>query len=357
MDDFVEIELLPVDIIEADELFNTLRVYNSLCTETSLSRLLIYLSQQIGCDRMSVFLKNGNGFYNAAAVGIGEEYVGDSIPEISVSVSAMKFGAPACLDMSKYSTPRGGYRSDFYYAIPLFSAGSDEPIGVLNVTDIEGEVDEQRIQMLTLASVFASRVIEHNKERAERAQILLRAIQKRDGYTGGHCDRVDEYSMLMARRMEASKPDFFRLGACAPIHDVGKIGIPDAVLNKPGKLTNDERSLIEKHPSIGCQILGDYTQDALTILEHHERWDGKGYEFGKSGEEISPAARILACADAFDSMTSDRPYRKGMPVADALHKIERVAGSQFDPRVADAFLALAYDEPDSIATIMSKKTI
>ncbi len=354
MDDFVEIELPPVDIIESDGLFNVMRAYNSLCTETSLSRLLLYVSQKIGCDRMSVFLKEGEGFYNAAAVGIGEEYVGDSIPEVSVSVAAMKFGAPARLDMSKYSMPRSRYRSDFYYAIPLFSTGSDEPIGVLNVTDIGYGLDEQKIQMLTLASVFASRMVEHNAERTKRADMLLRAVQMRDGYTGAHCDRVDGYSILIARRMGASKPDCFRLGAYAPDHDVGKIGIPDAILNKPGKLTSDERSLVEKHPSFGCQILGDETDDASTILQHHERWDGKGYEFGKSGEEISAAARILACADIFDAMTSDRPYRKGMPVADALREIERASGSQLDPAVADAFLAVSHDEPESINKILSK---
>ena len=128
-----------------------------------------------------------------------------------------------------------------------------------------------------------------------------------------------------------------------PLHDIGKIGIEDCILNKPSKLTADEFEIMKKHTTMGANILEQISELAEMIpivRSHHERWDGGGYPDGLAGEEIDRLARIVAVADAFDAMTSDRPYRKGMAADAGFAEVERMSGKQFDPEVAAAFLAI-----------------
>jgi len=128
----------------------------------------------------------------------------------------------------------------------------------------------------------------------------------------------------------------------ALLHDIGKVGIPHEILHKPGPLTDDEWSVMRRHPKIGRQILaqagGKFELLSHIVVAHHEHWDGKGYPYGLSGETIPLGARILAVIDSFDAMTSNRPYRKAMPVSDARNELQRCAGQQYDPRVVAAFL-------------------
>lgn len=172
---------------------------------------------------------------------------------------------------------------------------------------------------------------------------LVSAIEAKDTYTRQHSTRVTEYAVRIAHRMEFSAEDIEMLKSTGPLHDIGKIGIQDAILNKPGRLTNEEFDLIRSHPLIGVNIVAPLglDQNELSIIRnHHERWDGKGYPDGLKREEIPYMARILAVADAFDAMSSDRAYRSALPMDVCLGEIRDNSGTQFDPSVVEAALAV-----------------
>lgn len=173
--------------------------------------------------------------------------------------------------------------------------------------------------------------------------ILAQAVEMRDEYTGGHTLRVTNYSLMLAEHLNFAPKDVDLIRIGTPLHDIGKIGIDDAILRKPERLTPEEFEIMKTHTIKGAEILSTIP-DLQTIIpivrHHHERYDGKGYPDGLAGEDISPLARVVALADAFDAMTSDRPYRKGMPATVAFAEIEKMAGSQFDPNFAAGFLAI-----------------
>ena len=170
---------------------------------------------------------------------------------------------------------------------------------------------------------------------------LAAAVDARDRYTFGHSERVTRYALLLGEELSLGSETIDELKVAALLHDLGKIGIPDSVLNKEGSLTQKEREIIREHPSVGGNILKRAPQlDTIipAVLFHHERWDGAGYPDGLSGESIPLFARILAVADAFDAMTSDRPYRDAMTLDAALLELQANAGKQFDPLLAEAFV-------------------
>ena len=173
------------------------------------------------------------------------------------------------------------------------------------------------------------------------------AIDARDPYTRGHSERVGRYGRSLARAVGLCPVDCDRLYLSGLLHDVGKIGIPDTVLRKPGKLTEEEFAVIKKHPEIGARIVSALPQlaDLLPgILHHHENWDGTGYPHGLVGERIPLMGRILAVADAYDAMTSNRPYRDGMPRSRALEILSTNAGTQWDKQLVQAFLAIPVEQ-------------
>lgn len=173
--------------------------------------------------------------------------------------------------------------------------------------------------------------------------ILAQSVELRDQYTGGHTARVTEYSHLLGEELAITTEELHLIRIGTPLHDIGKIGIDDAILRKPGRLTAGEFEIMKTHTTKGAKIL-EQVPDLIPILpivrSHHERWDGKGYPDGLRGEEIHRLARIVAVADAFDAMTSDRPYRKGMPPEEAFDEVYKQRGKQFDPECADAFLCI-----------------
>jgi putative nucleotidyltransferase with HDIG domain len=174
--------------------------------------------------------------------------------------------------------------------------------------------------------------------------ILAQAVELRDEYTGGHTARVTSYSLLLGQQMDLEDRDLELIRLGGPLHDIGKIGIDDAILRKPDRLTPEEFEAMKLHTVKGAEILAT-VQELHPIIpivrNHHERWDGKGYPDGLAGEEIPRLARILAVADAFDAMTSDRPYRKGMAAGAAFAEVEKQSGKQFDPECAAGFLAIS----------------
>ncbi len=178
---------------------------------------------------------------------------------------------------------------------------------------------------------------------------LADAIDAKDTYTNGHSGRVAKYSREIAKRYgydEHSQDSIYMMGL---LHDVGKIGVPDEVINKPGRLTDEEFECIKKHPSIGGRILGNIKEMPMLAAGakwHHERYDGRGYPEGLAGEDIPEQARIIAVADAYDAMTSNRSYRGALPQETVRGEIEKGKGSQFDPRFADIMLSMIDEDKD-----------
>lgn len=178
---------------------------------------------------------------------------------------------------------------------------------------------------------------------------LSGAIDAKDRYTRGHSDRVAMLSKQLALEIGYNAEDAERVRLCGILHDVGKIGVPEAVLCKNGRLTDEEFDMIKLHPEIGANMLKELPslQDILPgVMHHHERWDGRGYPAGLAGENIPELGRILALADTFDAMSSNRAYRSAMPREKVLAEIEKCAGSQFEARLAEAFLKLDFTEYD-----------
>jgi putative two-component system response regulator len=182
-------------------------------------------------------------------------------------------------------------------------------------------------------------------------QMLARALEAKDAYTRGHSIRVSRYAVATARRMgfQGTLLDGIRLGG--ELHDIGKIGTRESVLHKPGSLTADEFRQISEHPILGERMLSPLARESPDVLRivrsHHERLDGRGFPDGLRGERIPVEARIVAVADAFDAMTTRRPYREARPPEQAMAELRRVAGTQLDPEAVEAFVA-AHPHPERL---------
>ena len=180
----------------------------------------------------------------------------------------------------------------------------------------------------------------------EIVETLARTIDAKDRYTNGHSFRVSEYSVALARKLGWPEQELWELKREGLLHDIGKIGVPDAVLNKPGRLTDEEFAIIKSHTTIGRTILngleGMHAAEEVAAC-HHERYDGRGYPEGLSGEQIPVHARVVAIADAFDAMHSDRIYRKGLPYEMIHRELVQGRGTQFDPEFLDVFLKMYED--------------
>ena len=188
-------------------------------------------------------------------------------------------------------------------------------------------------------------------------QTLRYTVEAKDPYTRGHSDRVSEYSVLIGEKVGLSEEELKTLRIGGLFHDIGKIGIPDKILLKTDKLTDDEYSEIKNHPSIGAHILGEATifKDIVPIVKHHhEKFDGRGYPSGLKGEEIPYMARIAAIADTFDAMTSRRSYRDALDLQYVKDEIKKCEGTQFDPQLAEIFLDILENNFDKIKEIQEK---
>jgi ribonuclease P protein subunit RPR2 len=204
---------------------------------------------------------------------------------------------------------------------------------------------------------YAADLRETFKEERARTQQLTRsymatvralsnAVEARDAYTGKHAERVAAYGIEIARALGLPQPDAPELEFGFLLHDIGKLAIPDAVLYKPGGLTEEERALMARHPAIGAEIVADIeflAEAARVVRSHHERWDGSGYPDGLASEEIPLAARVFAVADVLDALITDRPYRPAIPLSEAQAMINAEAGTHFDPRVVAAFNSIDDD--------------
>ncbi len=244
---------------------------------------------------------------------------------------------------------------------------------VIFVTALKDEVDETNgfavggvdyISKPVVPAIVKARVKNHlslvkadelKESRLQIIQKLGRASEYKDNETGMHVIRMSHYSRLIALACGFSETLAEDLLNAAPMHDIGKIGIPDSIMLKPGKLTDEEFAIMKRHPIIGAEILGESDSRLLQIarvvaLYHHEKWDGSGYPHGLQGEAIPIEARIVALADVFDALTSKRPYKEAWPVEQALEHIRQQAGKHFDP----ALVRLLDREIDGILEIKER---
>lgn len=195
------------------------------------------------------------------------------------------------------------------------------------------------------------------KSYMESIQTLRYTVEAKDKYTRGHSDRVSEFAVLIGKYLGLSEEDLKTLKIGGLFHDIGKIGVPDSILLKTEKLTDDEYSEIKNHPTIGAHILSTATifQDLIPIVKHHhERYDGNGYPGRLKGEDIPYFARIAAIADTFDAMTSKRTYRDALPLDVVKSEFERCKGTQFDPKICDVFIDILDNHYDEIVEIQNR---
>lgn len=182
---------------------------------------------------------------------------------------------------------------------------------------------------------------EVNFEYHEMVECITSALDARDPYTGNHSRRVSDMACFLCGKLGISHEETQEIHISGHLHDIGKIGVPDRVLLKPGKLNDEEWALMKKHPEIGADILSKsphFSRIAAIILHHHERWDGKGYPFGAKCTEIPIGARIIAVCDSIDAMASARAYRKALPLDVVKSEIEKNIGIMYDPKIAQVAL-------------------
>ncbi|MCH5210135.1 MAG: HD-GYP domain-containing protein [Oscillospiraceae bacterium] len=182
-----------------------------------------------------------------------------------------------------------------------------------------------------------------NEKNTQTIETIAHALEAKDAYTRGHSQRVAAYSVQIAKELGLPEEDVKNIRTVALLHDIGKIGIPDSVLNKPGKLTDEEYNMMKLHPVTGCEIMKDINSIPgvhVGTKYHHERYDGKGYPEGLSGDNIPYIARVIAVADAYDAMTSTRVYRKRLSDEEVMSELENGVGTQFDPNIAKTLIKL-----------------
>jgi HD-GYP domain-containing protein (c-di-GMP phosphodiesterase class II) len=220
------------------------------------------------------------------------------------------------------------------------------------------EADERDLAVLDCAADTAGAYLEREAAdvRASGAAeatvaVLAELVDLRDGYVAADAQEVVRLATAIGERVGIKGEALGELSFAARVHDIGKIGVPDRILHKAGKLDEDERAVMQRHATWGAQTLlrmPGLENVAEMVRSHHERWDGNGYPTGKAGDEIPLEARLLAVADAFDAMTSDRPYRRALTHAEALAEVERCAGTQFDPEIARIFLEVFGEEKQKL---------
>src|SRR3954452_4251254 len=235
---------------------------------------------------------------------------------------------------------------DNLVAIPIYIA--DDFPGIVVCANRPGGFEELDDEVLLALGDQAGAVLENGRLHGElrdayvqTVQLLADAVEAKDPFLRIHSDEVCSYVEAVLERLDVDRHRREEMVFASLLHDVGKIGISERILLKPGRLSPEERSVIELHPQIGCRLVEKVPAlQAVTagILHHHERWDGEGYPSGLQGEEIPLEARVICVADCFSAMTSDRPYRRGMTVADACEELEANAGTQFDPKVVRLFV-------------------
>ena len=340
--------------------------------EQDVDKLLLMLSDLardiLQVDRCSLFLldREKGELWTKVAHGVEEIRV----PSGSGIVGWVAKQGENLVVEDAYSDPRfnpevdkkTGYRTRNILAVPLFDKKRNV-LGVFQVVNkLSGKFSEEDVELLTLLAGYASSAIENSLLQAKIKEAYKEAIMRlshaaeyKDPETFNHIVRVGLYARLMGEKLGLEKEVCENLMLAAPMHDIGKIGIPDAILLKKGKLTDWEWEVMKRHTIIGYDILKGSSSEllqmaALVALDHHERWDGTGYPNGKKGEEISLWGRITSIADVFDALMSRRPYKEPWSLERTTEYMKSLRGKAFDPQLIDIF----FDSIDKVLEIRER---
>jgi putative nucleotidyltransferase with HDIG domain len=302
-------------------------------------------------EACSVFLVDENGFEFRHEISIPEHFAQLMEKELDAQIMSGTFGwiinsgHPACVPTEVFG--KSDHRKLSVMIAPL--SNKERTLGAVSIVFEQDEdfIRQQTLKLLYILSSFFSLSLENaylfedlKKSYFDTIRAVANSVEARDAYTRGHSNRVAEISKIIAAEMGWGRRDLEMIDWGGVLHDLGKVGISDSILNKPGKLTDEEFAIMKSHPSIGSQIIGGiaFLEPLMPyIAQHHERYDGRGYPAGFKGEEIAIQGRLLAIADTYDAMTSDRPYRKGLAAQIAYDEILKCTGTQFDPVLVRAF--------------------
>ncbi|MBN2694576.1 HD domain-containing protein [bacterium] len=345
-----------------DKLTNLIHATVQIAKEKDLRKMLILLSniarKLLDADRCSIFLNDPETeeLWTIFAHGVKEIRIPNT-----TGIAGYVFQSKEPLNIEEaYEDSRfnqkvdqqTGYRTKSILAIP-FVDRKQSPIGVFQVINKKtaSHFDAQDMELLIHLSLYAASSIENSilYEKLKHAQEdvvfrLSHATGYKDPETKNHIIRVGLYCQLMGREIGWDDDELEIIRLAAPMHDIGKVGIPDMILKKPGKLNEDEFQIMKKHALYGYDILkggeSKLTQTAAIIaLEHHEKWNGKGYPHSKKGEEISIHARMTAISDVFDALTSERHYKNAWSFEQTAELLKEESGKHFDPKLVELFLS------------------
>jgi hypothetical protein len=343
----------------ADLLSNTRNILESLDIGATLEQLGQALTSFVRVDAISLKLngiteellmirKNGCfkqetifGSKIMAPASFGRVALEASSPTLIDDIAAADFTFPSYVS-------REGFKS--LVAVPLRSGKRE--VGIVTIYLKEAApVSSEALAIVSIVASVTAAAVEHSQlvRRMETnyfstVEALAAAIEAKDPYTRGHSKRVTQFAIVLAERFGVSDSELRTLQYGATLHDIGKIGIDEKILNKPGKLSPEEFEVIKEHPAIGERIIErvDFLQSALPVVRsHHERFDGTGYPDGLRDEEIPFLARVCCVVDFYDALTSDRPYRQAFSVDTTIQYIKEGIGSMFDPVIAKEFLEMS----------------
>lgn len=364
---FGEVELVKLQMEEMSALLDVGRVVSStLDLKELLTKIMSTATEVMRCETSTVYLIDEitNELY--FHIVQGDPNVGAKLQEIRLPMGTGLAGW--CAQESKpvivpdtEKDPRffkdadkkSGFITRSMICVPMVL--KEKTIGVLQVLNRTGDIpfNDHDVEMLgnvanqAVSAIENARLYENiQKVYLSTIEVLATAIDAKDPYTQGHSRRVTLYSVAIAEELNMTSKQIENVRYSGLLHDVGKIGIKDSIIKKPGRLTDEEYGIIKQHPSIGAKILKpvDFLSDKIPgVLHHHEYYDGRGYPSHLTGDNIPLDGRIICVADAFDAMTTNRPYRKGLSVKTAVGELNKFSGKQFDPECVKAFLR-AFDK-------------
>ena len=364
---FLGVGLLQLHLEEMAALIEVSHVVSStLDLNELLTKIMKTATKVMRCETSTVYLVDEATNELYFSIIQGDSKVGAKLKEIRLPMGTGLAGwcaqnnAPIIVPDTekdprffKGADKKSGFVTRSMICVPMCL--KERVIGVLQVINRTGEIpfNDHDLETLKAVATQAVSAIENarlyeniQKIYLSTIEVLATAIDAKDPYTRGHSRRVTLYSVAIAEQLGLSAKEIENIRYSGLLHDVGKIGISDSIIRKPGRLTDEEYGIIKTHPSIGARILKpvDFLADKIPgVLHHHEYYDGRGYPDHLVGEDIPLAGRIICVADCFDAMTTNRPYRKGLSVNTVIAELKKLSGKQFDPICVEAFLR-AFDE-------------
>lgn len=346
---------LPLD--RAGELLQAIQELSLARSLAEVQRIVRGAARRLTCaDGATFVLREGEQCFYADEDAISPLWKGQRFPLGGcVSGWVMRHHTAAVIDDVYEDTriPQDLYRRTFVRSLAVVPIRRDDPLGAIgNYWAAVHEATPQEVEMLQALADSTAVAIENvrtyqqlEESRLETLNRLALAAEYRDDGTHQHTKRVARTAFLLAREIGLGASEAALIRQAAPLHDLGKLSLPDAILLKPAKLSVAEYRKVRRHPAAGAAILSGSSSEVLRLAEgialtHHEWWDGSGYPAGLKGESIPLSGRIVALADVFDALTHARPYKRAWPIARSVAEIERLAGRQFDPALVTAFLKL-----------------